>query len=182
MQSLSSVQSRPVDISVDEAPETLCLSQVDSLLMQPLAIGETASTRVSTDTEQHFSSSEIPATLLQTASTKAPTVRWNRGGWWLLFFTWTAGLLTALVLVPSVAANQDNAFYSYSGCQPGGAFSAVNTWSAWNINEFFQITSGMGRLTFTQAKVVDVIWDVVRKTLSPVNTSVSVWSTLSYKD
>ncbi|KAH8756380.1 hypothetical protein F5883DRAFT_375815, partial [Diaporthe sp. PMI_573] len=71
------------------------------------------------------------------------------------------GLLTALVLVPSVAANQDNAFYSYSGCQPGGAFSAVNTWSAWNINEFFQITSGMGRLTFTQAKVVDVIWDVI---------------------
>lgn len=49
-----------------------------------------------------------------------------------------------------------------SGCLPNDAFSARSM--AYNIFDpsgLFQITHGFGTLTFTQAKVIDLIWDIV---------------------
>lgn len=89
-------------------------------------------------------------------------VRWSRGGLWLLFFCWVALLLTADAIVPtlpnwttlSVATRN-------SACQADGSFDVIANSDAWKIDDFFQITAGFGPLTFTQAKVIDVIWDVV---------------------
>ena len=35
----------------------------------------------------------------------------------------------------------------------------------WAAESFFQITLSWGRLTFTSAKLIDVVWDLVRATL-----------------
>ncbi|KAL2284946.1 hypothetical protein FJTKL_08497 [Diaporthe vaccinii] len=51
-------------------------------------------------------------------------------------------------------------YYMSSACLPDGTFSIYEIYDPWDIYGFFQITSGFGELTFTQAKVVDVVWDV----------------------
>ena len=84
---------------------------------------------------------------------------WARGGLWLLFFCWVASLLTTLILV-SVSRSGYYATSS-SACLPDGTFSVFRSYDPWDINGFFQITIGFGELTFTQAKVIDVVWDVV---------------------
>lgn len=84
-------------------------------------------------------------------------IRWGRGGLWFLFICWIMGLLMCMIVMPSIWTNNDIS----SACLPDGTFSIFAQYDPWNIYGFFQITSGFGELTFTQAKVVDVIWDVV---------------------
>ncbi len=48
-----------------------------------------------------------------------------------------------------------------SYCSPGGDFSLDSEYNPWSVSQMFQITMGVGRLTFSQAKLIDVIWDVV---------------------
>jgi hypothetical protein len=47
-------------------------------------------------------------------------------------------------------------------CLPDGSFSMAHGFQYWEISSFFQITLPFQQqLTFTQAKVVDIIWDLV---------------------
>lgn len=46
------------------------------------------------------------------------------------------------------------------GCQPDGTFGRPSDYNAWGISGFFQITLRSGSLTFTEAKIIDVIWDI----------------------
>jgi hypothetical protein len=47
-------------------------------------------------------------------------------------------------------------------CMPDGSFSTARYFQYWKISGFFQITLPFHhQLTFTQAKVVDIIWDLV---------------------
>ena len=66
------------------------------------------------------------------------------------------GVLMRLLLPPTVGYAE-----SGSACQPDGTFSVEVNYSLWEIQGFFQIMLGFGALTFTQAKVIDIIWDVV---------------------
>jgi hypothetical protein len=50
-----------------------------------------------------------------------------------------------------------------TACQPDGSFSLYpDTFSIWSSTGFFQITLGGGHLTFAEAKLVDIVWDIVR--------------------
>ena len=69
---------------------------------------------------------------------------------------------------------------SNSACQPDGQFSYVTgRYKAWDASGFFQITLGFGALTFTQAKVIDIIWDIVSEplTFSIFRVCVITWPT-----
>lgn len=48
-------------------------------------------------------------------------------------------------------------------CNPDDTFSpfADNSYSYFSMSGFFQVALAFGSLTFTQAKVYDIIWDVV---------------------
>lgn len=48
------------------------------------------------------------------------------------------------------------------GCHPDGSFGYMGDYNRWGIFGFFQITIRSGYLSFTQAKVIDITWDVVR--------------------
>lgn len=51
-------------------------------------------------------------------------------------------------------------------CLPDGSFSLARSFQYWQISGFFQITLPFPqRLTFTEAKVVDIIWDLVSEQL-----------------
>lgn len=86
--------------------------------------------------------------------------RWRRAGLWFLAIIWFVGLLLTLSFTAGLSGSQN---YSYaSACQPDGSFSVdPSTYQYWSKSGFFQITLGFGNLTFTQAKAIDIIWDVV---------------------
>lgn len=129
-------------------------ADLDPLLLEPYVIGPPTPYR-----REH--NGTAPISVLRESWREAlrdiRTIRWARGGVWFLFFCWVAGLLTCMIMVPLLWSG----YYMSSACLPDGTFSIYEIYDPWDINGFFQITSGFGELTFTQAKVVDVVWDVV---------------------
>jgi hypothetical protein len=78
---------------------------------------------------------------------------------------WVSSVLTALIILPLFVVS-----YGYSGgdvptfgfCQPNGNFNTgLEPISAWSPSAAFQITLGFGSMSFSTAKFIDVIWDVV---------------------
>ncbi|RYC58451.1 hypothetical protein CHU98_g7765 [Xylaria longipes] len=81
------------------------------------------------------------------------STRWVHG----LLISLTYGLVIALIEVVLWSILH----VSISACRPDGTFSIYNDYSPWGIAGFFQINVAFGSLTFTQAKVIDTVWDVV---------------------
>lgn len=90
--------------------------------------------------------------------------RWAWGFAWFLFFVvWCGGLITALISVTSAATtNNIFLFGSISPCLPDGSFSLQpDLYNPWTTSGVFEITLGFGSLSFANAKLIDVIWDIV---------------------
>ena len=82
---------------------------------------------------------------------------------WFLFYCWVVGLAICIPLpVLSISAT----YFRSSACLPDGTFSIYqDSYNAWSISGFFQVTMRFGDFTFTQAKVIDVVWDIVSTVL-----------------
>ena len=96
--------------------------------------------------------------------------RCRRVGWQFLAIIWIGFLLTLLGYLPIGPARSNG-----TPCRPDGDFQmdanemfdgdfyyGIDWWAA---ESFFQITLSWGKLTFTSAKLIDVVWDLVRATL-----------------
>jgi hypothetical protein len=96
--------------------------------------------------------------------------RWRRGLFWVMCIFVFSGLLSLLLLV---ATYNDGASWIWDTslvCHPDGTFSLHSKgYNYWAASGFFQITLPYGNLTFTQAKVIDVVWDVVCSFNFPVS-------------
>lgn len=86
--------------------------------------------------------------------------RWQRGAFWFLVSI-ICGCIGFLYVI-------DPRYYSYKNshsnkaCQPDGSFQIdPGSFGYWSKSGFFQITLGFGVLTFTQAKAIEIIWDIV---------------------
>lgn len=80
---------------------------------------------------------------------------------WLLFGLWLALLLLLSICVPLYTVGRGSfsaGVWSY--CGPNGSFSLLPT-NPWNIEWTFQIITGWGPLSFTEAKIIDLAWDIV---------------------
>jgi hypothetical protein len=52
--------------------------------------------------------------------------------------------------------------YTFGFCDPDGSFNTgLESVSAWRPSAAFQITLGFGSMSFSTAKFIDIIWDVV---------------------
>jgi hypothetical protein len=128
-------------------------THVPALPMPPkLAhISSTPSTRLS-----HF------ATLWREGHRQAARdfrTRWRRCGLWLFLVAWMVMLLIGLTWLSS--PNSD-LFGELEACLPDGSFAMDSSHFRYLSGlGFFQITMGWGHMTFTQAKAIDVIWDIV---------------------
>jgi hypothetical protein len=92
-------------------------------------------------------------------------IRWRRGLFWVMCFIVPLGLCFTLLVVVSLSGSASNFSLDVTACQPDGQFSLdSNDYDYWDVSGFFQVTLGFGDLTFTQAKVIDVVWDVVSDT------------------
>ncbi|OTA99681.1 hypothetical protein M426DRAFT_67361 [Hypoxylon sp. CI-4A] len=90
------------------------------------------------------------------------SVRWARAGLWTLFFIWTMiilGLFTFFVIYSTFSST----FESYnSACRSDGSFNMNPAeYRVWTASSFFEINIGFGELAFTEAKVIDVAWDII---------------------
>lgn len=81
---------------------------------------------------------------------------------WLGFAIWALGLVVLCLIFPLVIMQtislESSDYWNY--CAPDGSFSLEPT-NPWNPNWAFQIVLAFGSLSFSQAKVVDIVWDVV---------------------
>jgi hypothetical protein len=96
--------------------------------------------------------------------------RWRRGLFWAICILVYSGLLHELLgmnvfaskpyflgEVPSAIRGPEA-----RNCYPDGTFTLFpDKYNYWDVSRFFQITIAFGQLTFAQAKVIDVAWDVV---------------------
>jgi hypothetical protein len=85
------------------------------------------------------------------------TTKWLRGLGLYGLFLWTCALLAILAIL-----GVQSVFTSDGACVPDDSFRVrPSSYNYWSSSGFFQITLGYGHLTFTEAKVVDIVWDVV---------------------
>lgn len=96
---------------------------------------------------------------------EAPARAPRKGGWKektviAVFYCWASCLLTYLafaLLSPTSLYTQ-----TVTACLPDGRFNIyADSYSPWAAGGTFQITMAYGAISFAQAKVVDVIWNVV---------------------
>ncbi|KAI1346320.1 hypothetical protein F5Y01DRAFT_321917 [Xylaria sp. FL0043] len=108
---------------------------------------------------------------LQASKTKRrifiPLARYLKAAWrealadvltrWPIFFLtlWLGGLFTILIIITVFFPPPSSA------CRPDDTFSPFDGYSYWDISGFFQVTLPLGTFTFTQAKVIDIVWDIV---------------------
>ncbi|KAH7160999.1 hypothetical protein EDB81DRAFT_783720 [Dactylonectria macrodidyma] len=82
---------------------------------------------------------------------------WGRGALWFLLLLWMLALVCVVITIPIITSL---AVVDVSACRPDGSFSPYTGYSFWDFSGFFQITLPFGSLTFTQAKVIDIAWDL----------------------
>ncbi|KAL5120976.1 hypothetical protein ACEQ8H_001164 [Pleosporales sp. CAS-2024a] len=87
-------------------------------------------------------------------------------GWrstlWTICYFFFVGLVHGFVVLATLGSLGSIVTEQQRVCAPDGDFYMdPEDFSFWHTSGFFQITLGFGELTFAQAKVVDVIWDVV---------------------
>ncbi|KAI0852834.1 hypothetical protein F5Y00DRAFT_272463 [Daldinia vernicosa] len=89
------------------------------------------------------------------------SVRWARGGLWTLFTLWTMAVLGFFVFI-TLYNSIDFYIYGGSACRTDGSFVIdTSDYSIWTSSSFFDISLGFGNLTFAEAKVIDISWDIV---------------------
>ncbi|USP75159.1 uncharacterized protein yc1106_02433 [Curvularia clavata] len=85
--------------------------------------------------------------------------RWRRCGLWCLVAMWLVGLIFALIAL--ILADSELQ-YDLGACLPDGSFSLdPDSYRYFSGSGFFEITLAFGSMTFTQAKAIDVAWDIV---------------------
>jgi hypothetical protein len=77
-----------------------------------------------------------------------------------LISAWCVALLaaTAALIIKGVSTS---VFDPLATCQTYGLFNTDDN-NLWGLSGFFQINLSFGPLTFTQAKLIDVAWEIVR--------------------
>lgn len=86
-------------------------------------------------------------------------MRWRRGLLWILYLGIIIGLAISLMFT---ILSSKTTLYFLGACLPDGRFSLdPDAYDYWKPSGFFQVTLGFGTLTFAQAKIIDVVWDVV---------------------
>jgi hypothetical protein len=87
--------------------------------------------------------------------------RWGKGGLWILATLWLVFLcLVFSILVPLHFTSITS--WSGSVCEPNDAFNIYpGRYNPFAVEDFFQITVGFGEFSFSEAKMIDVAWDLV---------------------
>lgn len=96
--------------------------------------------------------------------------RWCVAGSRFLILTWLLGLCVSLVILTKLSSPSrvgDLPIERFAACAPDGKFYVYpERYRFWSAPSFFDITLAHGNVTFTQAKVVDLAWDIVSNSMN----------------
>lgn len=88
------------------------------------------------------------------------STQWLRGLGWYTGVILVFALIAGLILIFALPRFGDDG----NACPSDRIFRLhPEKYSVWSSTAFFQITSGGGKLSFDQAKAIDVVWDIVRQ-------------------
>jgi hypothetical protein len=83
-------------------------------------------------------------------------------GWQLMLSScFCAAAFTLLLLLSLSPVDLFMPNVSTKACRPDGNFLIGSDYSPWDVSGLFQITMGFGAFTFSNAKLLDAVWDVV---------------------
>ncbi|KAI1658319.1 hypothetical protein F4813DRAFT_46041 [Daldinia decipiens] len=89
------------------------------------------------------------------------SIGWARAGLWTLFALWTMTVLGFFIFI-ALYNSYDFEIHNGSACRTDGSFIINSSdYSLWKSSSFFDISLGFGNLTFAEAKVIDISWDIV---------------------
>jgi hypothetical protein len=96
--------------------------------------------------------------------------RWGDGLLWIPLYLVLVPIYVqlTLMLTSEIPARSSGRRYLHPemqlpDCQPDGTFGYNSDYNIWDIAGLFQIELRYGSLSFTQAKIIDVVWDVVSR-------------------
>lgn len=96
------------------------------------------------------------------------SIRRARAGLWTLFGAWALGVVGIFVYLLAIGIPSDT-WDERTACSPDNFFNVnASAYNVWSGSGFFEINLGSGSLTFTQAKLIDISWDIVRSTRNPL--------------
>ncbi|KAI1209380.1 uncharacterized protein F4807DRAFT_91772 [Annulohypoxylon truncatum] len=88
--------------------------------------------------------------------------RWIRAGCWVVSILWTVMILGFFAFLGLYGAMSYRFESEDSACRSDDTFNPViSEYNAWTISGFFKINLGFGSLTFTEAKIVSILWDII---------------------
>ncbi|KAI2463291.1 hypothetical protein F4781DRAFT_440783 [Annulohypoxylon bovei var. microspora] len=88
--------------------------------------------------------------------------RWMRMGYWVVSVLWTITILGFFAFLGLYGALSYRFESIDSACRSDDSFNPViSEYNAWAISGFFKINLSFGNLTFTEAKVIDILWDII---------------------
>jgi hypothetical protein len=85
-------------------------------------------------------------------------------GWWriaLYLISYALVLALAIVLPLQLLTGWAAQYSGVDSCWPDGTFDLSADYDLWAVTGIFQITMGFGPLSFSTAKLLDAVWDVV---------------------
>jgi hypothetical protein len=82
-----------------------------------------------------------------------------------LIFLWFVGMLAPFTLL-GLASDPGVLFTPPLPCLPNGTFTFnEDSFNIWMSSGFFDVSLEVGTYSFTQAKIIDVCWDIVIRAL-----------------
>lgn len=87
------------------------------------------------------------------------SANWRRDLKCFLVFVWFACLSSSFGILYAIFMSGE--YFNDTACQPDGSFELDPEKFRYWKSGFFQISLGFGNLSFTKAKAIDIIWDVV---------------------
>jgi hypothetical protein len=87
----------------------------------------------------------------------------RRVGWWRIsaYLSCYAALFVLCFFLPLYYLLDYAHRFRIDTCSPDGKFALMSYYSLWHLSSIFQISIGFGELSFSNAKLLDTIWDVV---------------------
>ncbi|KAI1380584.1 hypothetical protein F4677DRAFT_403956 [Hypoxylon crocopeplum] len=91
------------------------------------------------------------------------SIRRARAALWSLYGAWFLSLLSIFFyLVMSGLYSSGSTYGDSTACRSDSSFNVnISAYNSWAASGFFKISLGGGNLTFTQAKVIDILWDII---------------------
>ncbi|KAK4168334.1 hypothetical protein QBC43DRAFT_360203 [Cladorrhinum sp. PSN259] len=77
---------------------------------------------------------------------------------WIFLYIWVTALVTLIVLLSKFGSVS----MPHTACRPDRTFSLYKeNFSRWPRSTFFEVTVAGGSFSFTQAKMIDITWDLI---------------------